>query len=654
MRTNKKKPNKTAGKANLLPRSSGASTSSILNQQPIPSTTITTSASSSSNNVSIVPQPTPSGTTIVTTLINDKPYEKLTKTNLENLCKDRCIPKSGSKEQLRQRLIRFDEHPEEFEKIQEKQRKRKIQPTTNQTKQKKTKQPEKQKRKTMTTMPTTPQQKKKQKATSKTCEHCSKTFKSKKELRGHLKKEHNYVPEGWKSVTVFEKEIPKKEGGKPSSTITNGSSYELFRQLFTDEIELHLQQKTNEKCSSFKIKQVSIEELRQYFAIIFTMGLVRMPEMGQYWTDDEKQLFGNGLVRATLSRNRFKEIHRCLSFDIDWLVSKVCDIIGKCWIPTETCVVDECIIPFKGRFRGRQHVRGKPHATGLKLFMLCDNTGMPISFWLYRGKDNDKNESDTTVDYVVDLAKKLPNRDTRKYTILADQFYGSAKLAEELDRNNFDYVFSCQSNHPSDLFSDHLHTDIKEQGQTSFLVRNDEKCCALSFYDSGKCNFISSISNTNIPQAEKERNEKNKKKRARCGIVRFYNMNMGGVDQFDAALNLYHFKCRNRSWKRSLGFAMFKTLIVGSLRLFQAFNSKPNGKKPQQLGHVVSIIYGLSSRNPRYKEPAILHQHYPMHAKKGKHCVYCLQHGIKSNSKYVCTNCQHHLHPKCWIKYHLR
>jgi hypothetical protein len=37
------------------------------------------------------------------------------------------------------------------------------------------------------------------------------------------------------------------------------------------------------------------------------------------------------------------------------------------WNPHQHLVVDEAMIGFKGRFQGRQHVRGKPHATGRSL-----------------------------------------------------------------------------------------------------------------------------------------------------------------------------------------------------------------------------------------------------------------------------------------------
>ncbi|KAG2373028.1 hypothetical protein C9374_012874 [Naegleria lovaniensis] len=324
-------------------------------------------------------------------------------------------------------------------------------------------------------------------------EECNKKFASKKALLSHNKDKHGYIPEGWKKAPEFCNPYITKECGKSSNKVTNGNSFELFKQLYTAEVEKHILEKTNLKCAELKKPEVTLQELNYYFAITFTMGLIKMPELAHYWT-----------------------------------------------------------------------------------------------------------KSTTVVDYVMDLAKKLPNYNTRKYTIITDQFYGSLTLAEQLKQNNFEFVLSCQSNRSSEIFSNYLQPDLKQKGDQSFIVRNDNAFAALSVFDSGKCNFMASVGSTSIPREELERvKAKGSNKTPRCDILRFYNMNMGSVDSFDAALNLYHFRSRHRSWKRCMFFAMMKTLVVGSHKLYQYFHMGPNNRKPQQLGHLVAIIYSLSNRQPR-------------------------------------------------------
>jgi hypothetical protein len=80
-------------------------------------------------------------------------------------------------------------------------------------------------------------------------------------------------------------------------------------------------------------------------------------------------------------------------------------------VPDSVVVIDETIVAFKGRWKARQHVRGKPHATGLKLFSNADSTGYLYDLWLYYGKSSEKNKSSNTVDYVFDLTSNMPFKD---------------------------------------------------------------------------------------------------------------------------------------------------------------------------------------------------------------------------------------------------
>ena len=56
-----------------------------------------------------------------------------------------------------------------------------------------------------------------------------------------------------------------------------------------------------------------------------------------------------------------------------------------CFSPSQNVAVDEGIVPFKGRFKYRQYVRGKPHSTGIKFYALADTSGYIFDFWIYAG-----------------------------------------------------------------------------------------------------------------------------------------------------------------------------------------------------------------------------------------------------------------------------
>ena len=46
-------------------------------------------------------------------------------------------------------------------------------------------------------------------------------------------------------------------------------------------------------------------------------------------------------------------------------------------------VVDEGIIPFKGHVKWRQHVKSKPHSTGVKYYAVADDAGYVYDFFLF-------------------------------------------------------------------------------------------------------------------------------------------------------------------------------------------------------------------------------------------------------------------------------
>jgi hypothetical protein len=60
---------------------------------------------------------------------------------------------------------------------------------------------------------------------------------------------------------------------------------------------------------------------------------------------------------------------------------------------------------FLGRCRFRVHIKGKPHATGLKYYVIATSSNYIFDFWLYMGNESDR-KSDT-LSIVSDFVNKL-------------------------------------------------------------------------------------------------------------------------------------------------------------------------------------------------------------------------------------------------------
>ena len=154
----------------------------------------------------------------------------------------------------------------------------------------------------------------------------------------------------------------------PSVPLSNQPE-EVFGLYFTDEIVGEIVKETNRyaaQCLEGKNTTwtTTSEEIRAYFGFYIYMGLVREPEIRDYWSNDET--FHYSPIADRISRLRFEEISRYLHFVdntqlpargtpghhrlqrvkpmIDALRSR-CSAIYN---PSENLSVDEAMVPFKG------------------------------------------------------------------------------------------------------------------------------------------------------------------------------------------------------------------------------------------------------------------------------------------------------------------
>ncbi|KAL0476640.1 hypothetical protein AKO1_002875 [Acrasis kona] len=381
------------------------------------------------------------------------------------------------------------------------------------------------------------------------------------------------------------------------------------------------------------------------------MGLAPNPSYDDYWCRKATSIFGSNLIKSTCTREWFRAMKRAFHCNTDWLVQKANEKNKMFWLPFIHNVVDETIILFKGRWKARQHVRGKPHATGIKLFCIADDRGYIYDFWVYQGKNHESNRSSNTHDYVWDLVQMLPPG--REYVVFADQFFGGFDLAETLHNANYKFVLSCQTNRPSSIFKDYLQRFVVEKGQSAHIVTDsydeyncdESSICALTFYDSKKCNFLSNVSSTEILETIHQR------ARPRPEIVVLYNKFMNGVDKADDACHLNIIRHRNKKWTTALWKFLVKLFVTQAHKVKNEFLMRDGKRKMTQkkfLHDVVQNLCNFKKSQPQHTShlPLLLSANH-----KGR-CVTCLKQGKDSNTTYYCVGCQMHIHPQCWYLHH--
>ena len=120
-----------------------------------------------------------------------------------------------------------------------------------------------------------------------------------------------------------------------------------------------------------------------------------------HWSQDP--LFENVEVRKMISRDEFRTILRHSHPSPNQLAKLANKSFQQHWKPYSHVSIDESLICFKGRYQHRVHIRGKPDATGLKIYGLADQMGYMYAFDLYKG------DKASIPEIVMGLLGKLPS-----------------------------------------------------------------------------------------------------------------------------------------------------------------------------------------------------------------------------------------------------
>ncbi|KAJ8938122.1 hypothetical protein NQ314_011596 [Rhamnusium bicolor] len=175
-------------------------------------------------------------------------------------------------------------------------------------------------------------------------------------------------------------------------------------------------------------------------------------------------------------------------------------IYQKCYIPSETVCTDETMVPFRGRLKFRQYIKGKRHKFGIKIFRLCVNSGYTYNMNIYCGKES-KNDGVSVADKVV-LELMIHLLDSGR-TLFTDNWYTSVGLARKLATRGTHLVGTLRSNrkcNPKNVITASLN-----RGQI-FSMKSDDGITVLKWKDKRDVFMLSTkhgIETTNIGQRQK-------------------------------------------------------------------------------------------------------------------------------------------------------
>lgn len=197
------------------------------------------------------------------------------------------------------------------------------------------------------------------------------------------------------------------------------------------------------------------EEIKKFLGLTMWMGLVRLSSLPDYWAN--QGIYKQYIPSTIMSRNRYQILLTMLHFNnnetiqkgdrlakIQPLVTMLEKKFKELFFPGEDIVIDETLVPWRGRLIFRQYIPNKTHRYGIKLFKLCSPEGYTWALKIYAGKSIDGvREVGLAQNVCMELAGPLLNEGR---TLYIDNFYTSYSLAKLMLENNTHIVGTLRAN----------------------------------------------------------------------------------------------------------------------------------------------------------------------------------------------------------------
>ena len=311
---------------------------------------------------------------------------------------------------------------------------------------------------------------------------------------------------------------------------------------------------------------LEISDLRCADAVLAYMGIVHLPEMSDYWSNDT--FFGTAYMRHLMTRDKFYQTLRSLHFTDEKQLPENGDKLYKVrnlfkwygevyrrnYYPDRNLTVDESLAKYYGHKASfKVNIPRKAAKQGIKQYRLCESsTGYCMEFVTYSNS--------------VDVWKnhELPYYDIRHFTepakiviYLADNYLGvghtmgtdafftDPRMARFFVENKTD-IIGCMGNRkyvPKAMKQGNMGKWLKDVGQTKAwykqILPNKGLMC-LAWKDKKDVKLISSYHDGSMIETNSSRNPT--EAHLRPHVVHDYKNVMPGVDRMDQYMATYNIK----------------------------------------------------------------------------------------------------------------
>lgn len=401
------------------------------------------------------------------------------------------------------------------------------------------------------------------------------------------------------------------QSGLKRDNLDLSDPYSIYRQFITDEVLGVMVTETNRYAAEYirthnlrprsfvrKWKNTDRQEMKKLLATLMIMGITHLPKMRMYWANNE--MFGNKLIQTLFKRDRFdcllKFLHVANNADpaagvdrlhkVKNILDLICQQFQNTLSPGECVVIDETMVPWRGRLVFRQYLPAKSHKYGVKIYKVCTPDGYTYNLQIYAGKNAPGVPvNGHTYDVCMSLLSGLLNEGR---TLFVDNFYSSVQLCKDLLSLETYLCGTLRSNrrgNPVGVSSKKLKKGDVYGEQNSDGIR------VMKWVDKRPVLMISSVP-SHKPELKatgvKRRGEDVTKPLA----VIAYNKAKKGVDVSDQMSSYYTSLRKTIKWYKKVFLeVVLGTCVVNSWVLYNNFGN--NRKKLDMLHVRQQIIEGL-------------------------------------------------------------
>ncbi|XP_046666721.1 piggyBac transposable element-derived protein 4-like [Homalodisca vitripennis] len=268
--------------------------------------------------------------------------------------------------------------------------------------------------------------------------------------------------------------------------------------------------------------------------------------------------------------------------------------------PGENIVIDETMVPWRGRLHFRQYNPNKTHKYGIKVYKLCSGEAYTYNCKIYAGTNDITGNEGHAQKIILLLASDLL---LQGRTIFADNFYNSVPLAEFLLHKR---TYLCGTlradrvNNPKELVKKNI-----KRGEVSAL-QNERGVKVILWKDKRRVLMISTRAEDQGILKDTGRKNSKGQPILKPSAVLAYNGAKKGVDVSDQLSSYYTPLRKTIRWYMKVAFELLLgTCVVNSLVVYN--HGKPKKDHMDMLGFRLALISKMiaSPMTNRIQTPAL-------------------------------------------------